>query len=159
MGFTIDEVTDIDAVWADLEMLSLGIIEYHRPWDDRPLRDDWALRMREFLKVGPHDLTLIARDESGAALAFVTGNVSSDYGIFEETFSFINNFYVLPEARAQSVGTTMLQRFEEWAVRCGATTLRLHVNVGNDIGKRFWDRCGFVPTEQVMVRPLGPVRA
>jgi hypothetical protein len=48
----------------------------------------------------------------------------------------------------------MLRRFEEWAKADGATELRLNVNAGNDLGRRFWDRGGFEPAELVMRKPL-----
>lgn len=153
--FHIEEVRDRDESWSDLKTLSLGIIEYHRPWNALALRADWAERMHDYVKVAPGHLTLIARNAAGKAVAFVNGSVTSDYGIFVETFAFINNFYVQPEARSQGVGREMLRRFEEWATAQGATDLRLNVLAGNDLGQRFWDASGFVPAEHVMSKPLG----
>ena len=152
--FSIEEVADFDAAWPDLEMLSLGIIDYHRPWDERALRADWSERMHGYLEGMQDSLTLIARNDAGAAVAFVTGKVEKDYGIFIESFAFIANFYVVPEARAQGVGSQLLRRFEDWARAEGATELRLHVNAGNELGQRFWEINQLHPIEYVMSKPL-----
>jgi aminoglycoside 6'-N-acetyltransferase I len=153
-AFYIEEVRDVRAVWPELERLMVGIIEYHRPWDARELRDDWAPRVREYLDRGPEIVTFLARNQAGRAVGFVSGYLQKDYGIFKEPFSFIDNVFVEEDNRGAGVGTALVERFEAWSKAQGATEVQLHVNAGNSLGQRFWDREGFRPSEYVMRKPV-----
>lgn len=157
MGFVIQRVTDLDADWADLEALSLGIIQYHQPWDARPLRPDWPQRMRDYLALKPDQIVMLARDDAGGAAGFVTGRIQRSPGIFELVTGFIDNMFVAEAARAQGVGSELLAAFEDWARNEGAAEILLHVNAQNSLGQRFWSGSGFAVTEHVMRRSLaGP---
>jgi len=140
--FVIGEVTDTDAVWPELEGLVLGIIEYHRPWDQRVLRADWATRMREYM--ASHCFTLVARSESGAPLGFLSGTVGPDVGIFEGVVGHIDNAFVIESARRQGVGRALAERFEKRCRDEGARSIRLDVAAGNSMGFVFWAQASFV---------------
>jgi GNAT superfamily N-acetyltransferase len=130
----------------------LGIIEYHRPWDQRVLKDGWARLMKEYMS--SHGVTFIARSSLGEPLGFMSGFVSRSNGVFEEMFAYMDNAYVEAGARAQGVGTAMLKRFEEWSIDQGATDLRLDVVAGNEIGSAFWAKSGFQVRRFEMSKPL-----
>lgn len=149
----IEEVRDLDAAWAELEPLMLGIIEYHRPWDPRTLVADWKQRIRAYMAVDGGNITLIARD-AGEAVAFLNGSMAPDGGIFEEGFAFINNIFVRDGSRGSGAGTALVRRFEEWARERGAHELRLHVNAGNEPGRASWGAGGFEVVEEVRRKPL-----
>jgi GNAT superfamily N-acetyltransferase len=151
--FHIDEVGDVRAAWADLEPLIAAIIEYHRPWDSRVLADDWAGTIRE-LMAGPGQFVLLGRDEAKVPVAFLHGSFHRSNLVFDDVFVFIENIYVVEAARGSGIGTDLVERFETWARQQGANEVRLHVNAGNAIGQRFWDREGFRPFEYLMRKPL-----
>jgi ribosomal protein S18 acetylase RimI-like enzyme len=150
--FVIEEVTDVDAAWPLIEPLLLGIVDYHKPWDQRPLRTDWASRARDYM--ASRGLTLLAKNASGEPVGFMSGFVSRDFGIFEEVYAYMDNAYVRADDRNQGVGTAMLNRFESWCRAQGATELRLDVVAGNELGFGFWTRSGFDVRRYEMVKGL-----
>lgn len=152
--FSIEGVRDVRAVWADLEPLVAGIIEYHRPWDARPLSEDWAGTIRE-LMAARGQYVLLARDEAGAAVAFLHGSFHRNNLVFDDVFVFVENIFVTVAARDSGIGTELVERFEAWGREQGATEVRLHVNAGNHLGQRFWGREGFSAFEYLMRKPLG----
>jgi GNAT superfamily N-acetyltransferase len=152
-SYRVEEVRDVRAVWAELEPLVAGIIEYHRPWDARVLTDGWQGTIRE-LMAGPGQYVLAGRDEAGKTVAFLHGSFHRNNLVFDDVFVFIENIYVLEEARHSGIGTELVERFEAWAREQGATDIRLHVNAGNALGQSFWNREGFTAFEYLMRKPL-----
>jgi GNAT superfamily N-acetyltransferase len=151
-GFEIQEITDMDAAWPELEPLILGLFDYHRPWDQRVLRPDWAAGMREYMAT--RCSTLLARGESGAPLGFLSGTVGPEVGIFEGVVGHIDNAFVVEEARGRGIGSGLLYRFETWCREHGAVELRLEVAHGNDLGLRFWQEKGYTTSMRAMRKPL-----
>jgi ribosomal protein S18 acetylase RimI-like enzyme len=150
-GFVIEEVTDLDAVWPELELLVLGIIEYHRPWDQRALKSGWAAIMRDYMA---RCLTLVARNEAGKAVGFLSGTVGPDVGIFEGVVGHIDNAFVIESARRRGVGQALTEQFEARCREQGAGEVRLDVAEGNELGLGFWRRSGYEVTMHAMRKPL-----
>jgi GNAT superfamily N-acetyltransferase len=153
MDFEIEEVLDIEGLWPELEPLMLGIIEYHKPWDSRELRPDWAARMRKHLVVSSETVTLLARAD-GRAVGFLNGNVRLDYGIYDDAIAYIANAFVEDEARGSGIGSALVARFEEWSQHRGASDLMLNVAAGNQLGIEFWNKSGFTIWGHSMVKTL-----
>jgi ribosomal protein S18 acetylase RimI-like enzyme len=153
-GFVIEEVTDLDAAWPELELLVLGIIEYHKPWDRRVLKAGWAPIMREYMATC---LTLVAR-ESGLAVGFLSGTVGPDVGIFEGAVGHIDNAFVIESARRRGVGQALTERFEARCRDRGANEVRLDVAEGNALGMGFWRRSGYEVTMHAMSKSLEAAR-
>jgi ribosomal protein S18 acetylase RimI-like enzyme len=149
--YAIEEVTDLDAVWPELELLVLGIIEYHRPWDQRVRKAGWAPIMREYMA---GCLTFVARDDSGRPIGFLSGTVGPEAGIFEGIAGHIDNAFVAADARGLGVGRALTQRFEAVCRAHGAAQVRLEVAVGNASGQAFWRRAGYEVTMEAMHKPL-----
>jgi GNAT superfamily N-acetyltransferase len=139
--FVIEEVTDFDAAWPELERLVMGIIDYHRPWDSRSLRHNWAPIMREYME--QRCVTLVAAGKESGLLGFLSGTIRSDFGIFEGTVGHIDNVFVVEQARGQGIGRGLFQRFEQMCLEQGAGEISLDVALGNDLGEDFWHQSGF----------------
>jgi GNAT superfamily N-acetyltransferase len=152
--FEIEEVADVKEAWSDLEPLVAGIIDYHKPWDHRRLREDWRERIRDHLASATEGLTLLARDNAGAPIAFLDGAITRDYGIFDEVVAAIDNTYVANGARGSGVGKALVGRFEAWARERGATEVRLNVQAGNTLGEEFWQARGFNTFQHRLSKPL-----
>ena len=151
-GFVIEEVANVVATWPDLEPLVLGILDFHRPWDARELRPDWATPMKEYMAT--HGMTLVARNNAGAAIAFLHGTVGPEVGIYEGVFGHIDNAFVLEAERSHGVGKALVERFEQWCRSHGAAEIRLDVAEGNVVGLGFWRRSGFEISMQAMRKKL-----
>jgi GNAT superfamily N-acetyltransferase len=140
--------------WADLEPLIIGIFEYHQPWDQRVFRSDWAPIMREYM--ASRCFTLLARDEAGAPLGFLSGTVGPEVGIFEGVVGHVDNAFVVQQSRGRGVGSALLHRFEAWCREHGAKELRLEVAHGNDLGLGFWQERGYAISMHAMRKTLEP---
>jgi GNAT superfamily N-acetyltransferase len=151
-AFVIEEVPDVVALWPELEPLVLGILDFHRPWDDRELRADWATPMREYMAT--HGLTLVARNTSGNAIAFLNGTVGPEVGIYEGIVGHIDNAFVLEQERSRGIGMALVERFEAWCRSRGATEIGLDVADGNVVGLGFWRRSGFKVNLHAMRKKL-----
>jgi GNAT superfamily N-acetyltransferase len=154
--FFIQQVTDLEQKWSEIEPLVLGQIEYHRAWDSRRLRDDWSTRMREFM--ANRGVTLLARNSTGRAIGFINGEVARDFAIFEEATGHISNAFVVDEERRHGVGVALLARFEDWCLEQGADEIRLEVAHGNDVGLNFWQKSGYAVSMHEMRKSLEAAR-
>jgi ribosomal protein S18 acetylase RimI-like enzyme len=152
--FVIEEVTDLDTAWPDLEALFLELEAYHEPFVNRTLRSDWAPRWREFIAPGDYRLILIARQDGIAQGYAIVRFVPHDYGLFEDAYGYIHDAYVREEARSQGIGRAMLRRAEEWSRSKGADEVRLNVYAANKLGSRFWTLAGFELQSMTMRKPL-----
>ena len=150
--YVIEEVMDFDKAWPALEALTFGIIEYHRPWDNRKLRPNWSGIMREYMET--QCTTLPARRPGGEAIGFLTGTIRSDFGIFEGTFGHVDNAFVVERARKEGIGRGLYDRFEGICRARGASEVRLEVATGNKLGARFWRGAGFEVQMQEMSKSL-----
>jgi GNAT superfamily N-acetyltransferase len=151
--FVVEEVTDIDTAWPELVALFRGQIDFHLPYKTRTLRPDWEQRWREHLKQDTNRLLLVARQD-GRVVGLVNAYFTDDYGLFQEAFGFIDDAFVLEEARGQGIGTALLQRAESWCQERGASELRLQAMLRNELAMGFWQRRGFVPEFQRFVKPF-----
>jgi GNAT superfamily N-acetyltransferase len=158
-GFAIEEVTDMDTAWPEVESLLSGIIEYHEPIDSRRPSENWPERWRGHLTGRQDGIFILARSEDGSAIAFMDGSVFRDPGIFDEVFGYIDDAFVRADHRANGVGSALLDRFEAWSRSQGATVIRLEVVAANELGMSFWTRAGFEVERHVMHKELkkGPL--
>jgi GNAT superfamily N-acetyltransferase len=108
--------------------------------------------MREFM--ASRGVTFVARNSSGEAIGMVNGDVTSDFGIFDEVVGHINNAFVVEDGRRGGVGTGLVDAFEAWCRLHGATEVRLEVVSGNQIGAGFWHKAGYAVTLHEMHKPL-----
>ena len=150
--FTIEEVSDLSVAWAELEPLVLGIVEYHRPWDQRRLRSNWADIMREYMAA--QCVTLLARSASGQPIGFLRGTVRADYGIFEGVEGHVDNAFVVGPMRGSGVGRSLYQQFEAICLARGTREVYLDVALDNEVGDSFWRTRGFMTAMRQMKKSL-----
>ena len=156
--FEIEEVRDLEAAWPELEPLLIGILEYHRAWDLRPLRTDWRTRWMTYFASRSDSIFLLAFRQDGRAVGFLNGSVVRDHGIFDQAFGDIDNAFVQEESCAKGVGTALLRNFETWCRGGGAAEVRLHVDAANQLGVQFWTKAGFQTYSFAMKKRLEPSR-
>ncbi|MFE2726007.1 GNAT family N-acetyltransferase [Kitasatospora sp. NPDC059327] len=73
----------------------------------------------------------------------VAGGVPGDSGTHE-----LRSVWVSPRARGRGVGDRLIAAVETWALRSGATTLKLAVIPGNEPAVALYRRNGFVVAEE-----------
>src|SRR5215217_9141898 len=125
-SITIEEVRDLERVWAELKQLFLELHEYHQPWLARQLRPDWEQRWHDYVTIGDDRLILLAQQD-GKAVAYLNASIRRDYGLFTETVGFIDDAYVQAGLRRLGLGSEMLARAEGWFRERGVEDVRLNV--------------------------------
>lgn len=63
---------------------------------------------------------------------------------------------VIEEWRGHGLGTALLEVIEDWARETGLDALELDVATGNDGARRLYERMGYRPASEHLVKRLGP---
>jgi ribosomal protein S18 acetylase RimI-like enzyme len=151
-SFEIEEVRDIDAVWADLCELFLGLYRHQEAYSP-PLVSDWQRRWRTYLSNGQERLILLGRVE-GSAAGMMNTRIQRSSGVYDEMFGFVEDAYVDPAHRGSGLAQAMLQRTEAWCYGKAVDYLRLSVHAQNELGRHFWDKSGFEPMLEIVSKTL-----
>lgn len=122
-----------------------------------PLRDDagsiWKRQLAGRLDA-PISVILVA-DAGGDRLdGFVAAQIKrlpNHLSVDKPKVGFISELFVVPEARRHRVGHALVAAAFDWFRRADVGSVELHVMVGNDGARRFWEAVGFVP-ELVQMR-------
>ena len=151
-AYEIEEVRDIEAAWADLCGLFLGLYHHHGP-NLPPLVEGWERRWRSHL-AGPQERLLLLGRVEGEAVGFMNSRINRDSGLYRETFAFVEDAYVETEHRGSGLAQALLERTEAWCWSKRIDLLRLNVHVKNDLGMHFWDKSGFEPMMHIVTKTL-----
>lgn len=105
----------------------------------------FAGRLREPLEV------LLAIDDGGTPIGFVELNIRAHAeGCDTNSVGYLEGWYVVPEARQQGVGRTLMEAALAWARREGCSEFASDALVDNEIGAAAHRALGF--TEVVQLR-------
>jgi ribosomal protein S18 acetylase RimI-like enzyme len=85
---------------------------------------------------------LVAEDALGRRLGFVYAVPATDFFTGEE-HGHVSDIAVAPEAEGRGVGRALMAAAEAWARARGYRALSLHVFVGNDGARAFYERLGY----------------
>ena len=114
----------------------------HRLWKDD--LDECTRAFADYQKNQAQQtaLTLLAFDDSEAALGFIEGELRSDYveGADIRPIGYVEGVYIDPHARRQGVGDRLIREF---AKRVNATTLASDTEVKNERSQEFHKAIGF----------------
>lgn len=87
--------------------------------------------------------TFVAEGEDGEIIGFATAHRWGTPPIqVEASEVFIDEFYVVPDARRQGVGSRLAAALRDWADELEADRLRLRVLSANEAGRAFWQSVG-----------------
>ena len=122
-----------------------------------PLRDDaaelWKRQLSGRLD-SPVSVVLVAPESDGTLLGFLaaqTKRLPPHLAADRPKVGFISELFVRPGARRRGIGRSLVETAFDWFTRADVGSIELHVLVGNDSGRRFWEELGFVP-ELVQMR-------
>jgi ribosomal protein S18 acetylase RimI-like enzyme len=71
----------------------------------------------------------------------------------------ITALYVAPERRGQAVSDALVAAGARWARERGFTRIQLFVTSSNVLAKRFYQRVGFAPIQEIWSAPLDAAAA
>lgn len=134
---TVRQVTTDDwAVWRDVRLAALADAPYAfnsrlADWNDGG-EERWRARLT---LPGSYNLVAFAGDRPVG----VVRGVPHDDGSSE-----LHSMWVRPEVRGRGVGDRLMSAVEEWATRCGYTTLKLAVFPDNAAAIALYLRHGYV---------------
>jgi GNAT superfamily N-acetyltransferase len=123
-----------------------------------PLRDDaaeiWTRQLASRLD-SPVSVILVSESNDGAKLTgFLAAQVKRlppHLTTDNAKVGFISEVFVEPAVRRHKVGEALVAAAFAWFDRALVGSVELHVVVGNDVARDFWERMGFVP-ELVQMR-------
>jgi GNAT superfamily N-acetyltransferase len=122
-----------------------------------PLRDDgvevWKRQLSGRLD-SPVSVVLVAPASDGTLLGFLaaqTKRLPPHLAADKPKVGFVSELFVRPEARRRSTGRLLVDAAFDWFRRADVGSIELHVLVGNEGGRKFWEELGFVP-ELVQMR-------
>jgi GNAT superfamily N-acetyltransferase len=102
--------------------------------------------------------TLVAEradGEAGALVGFATAHRWGPPPIYAEASEvFVDEFYVVPDARRQGVARRLVAALRDWADELEADRLRLRVMYANEAGRAFWRSVGGAPFSVAMTLEL-----
>ncbi len=146
-----DEIDRVGALWR-------AMYDYQRAHGMLlPLRDDateiWTRQLAGRLD-SPVSVVLVSEAEDGALTGFLAAQIKRlppHLTTGNAKVGFISEVFVEPAARRHKVGEALVAAAMAWFDRAEVGSVELHVVVGNDVARAFWERMGFTP-ELVQMR-------
>jgi len=74
-------------------------------------------------------------------------------------YAYISDIVVLAAYRGRGLGHALLRRAEQFAARCGATTLKINVLARNPTAARVYRSVGFRDYQVTLVKDTSPPKA
>ena len=143
--FVIEEVTDLDATWPEIEPLRAALAEYSSGLRKVPRIGGWRDHLRETHPSGPDAITLLAKSE-GEADGFMCCETMHNHLMYDESFVYIESAFVTEELRHAGVGRALLDHAEAWCGRRGIRQMRTTTDATNALGMVGWPALGFSPS-------------
>lgn len=101
----------------------------------------------------------LAAVEEGTILGILFASIariSGEYLILEKKVTgYVNDVYVLPEARGKGVAWSLVEEAERWFSEMGADSFELHTVNGNDEAEGFWKSYGLNPVSTCYFKIIG----
>lgn len=154
---TIRAATKEDT-WA-VQRLFKALHDLNTSLDPRfALADNWERYLGEHLKrewEGARSLTLIAWDaDRPIGLLMLAGY--SDSPLFHyRHWAEILALYIDPEIRGGMLASRFVKTAKKWAADHGYGRIQLYVTATNDRAKRFYEKAGFEPVQEIWRLELG----
>jgi GNAT superfamily N-acetyltransferase len=153
MNCEIEEITDLDAAWGEVEPLMAGLSEYTAALRGVRRVDGWRRRLRGSALSGPETLTVLARLD-GKAVGLLTCGIAHKFLDYDETFAYVDSGFVVEGLRHGGLGRAMLEYAEAWCRERGIRQLRTTVDGTNELGQAAWHGLGFRPSSYNLTKWL-----
>lgn len=133
---------------------------YNASLDPRfALADDWPRVLAEHLehvRATGHGAVLLAWEgDKPVGLAMVASHTDSPLFKYRRWAELVA-IYVDPDARGGPIARQLLDAVEAWAHEHGHDRVQLYVTTANERARRFYDRAGYRPVQEIWRRELGP---
>jgi ribosomal protein S18 acetylase RimI-like enzyme len=124
------------------------------------LADGWERLLTEHLtqeRETQRGVTLLAWD-GDTPLGFAMMGAHTDSPLFRyRTWAELTALHVVPAARGRGVADLLLAAGTAWALERGYAEVRLYVTAANERARRFYDRSGFRPIQEIWTADLNAV--
>ena len=154
MALTIDEVDDIEAVWADFWPLSDELQEYHAQLTGGVRRPNSEAGSRRRVLQRPESdqrLLMLVRDR-GTAVGTGMGRLIEGGWSRQEEVGQLNIFYLRPDSRGSTMVLEMQRRIEDCLRENGQRYAERGVHAPNTRALRLWNHLGFEPYRETSRR-------
>jgi ribosomal protein S18 acetylase RimI-like enzyme len=152
-----DSLDELEPLWKALHAHHASVAPRLAGRGTRSADEGWRLRRQTYEDwlSQPDPFCLLARlDERPVGYAMVTLGGGLRSWKVGEHIADVQTLSVLPEAKANGVGTRLMDAVEEELRHRGIKELRLLVLSGNDAATRFYERRGMAVISDVMLGNL-----
>jgi ribosomal protein S18 acetylase RimI-like enzyme len=144
--------------WA-VQRLFKGLHDFNARLDPRfELADEWERYLDEHLRRewnGAQSLTLVAWDaDRPIALLMLAGYCDSPLFKYRQ-WAEILALYIDPDVRGGMLALRLIRMARKWATENGYDRIQLYVTASNERAKKFYDKTGFKPVQEVWRLELG----
>ena len=128
---------------AEVGRLWLRLLSEHAAFEPRfDVAEDalerWTNDFEHWLR--DEQFRIVVAEHAGGVVGFITASLwqpAPIYALVEEVY--INELYVLPEARGEGIGRRLVEAIREWAAAYPVCRLRIGVLAANAQGRAFWE--------------------
>lgn len=147
-----------DDIWA-VKKLFKGLHDFNASLDPRfTLADNWEQYLKEHLKRewnGARSLTIVVWDEERPIALLMLGGYSDSPLFRYRHWAEILALYIDPEVRGGMLALRLIRMAKRWASEHGYDRIQLYVTATNDRARRFYEKSGFKPVQEIWRMELG----
>jgi ribosomal protein S18 acetylase RimI-like enzyme len=124
------------------------------------LADGWERVLADHLiqeRETRHGATLLAWDGDDPVGLAMMGTHTDSPLFRHRSWAELSALHVVPAARGRGVADLLLAAGTAWAQERGYTEVRLYVTASNERARRFYDRSGFRPIQEIWTADLNAV--
>jgi GNAT superfamily N-acetyltransferase len=148
---SIDDLPQMLELWRALE-------EAQREFRVLPTRADAEERVSGMLReaIADENAAVFVVDDDGQLVGMAIAEVSPTgaHSLADAMLCELSRVVIAPERRGEGLGTGLLEAAEEFGRARGAAWLSARIFTGNEAGRAFWARHGFVPRYEQRVRMI-----
>ncbi len=135
-----NDIDDIMSLWNESRL-------YHAELDPRlSMVDDAHLKAREYYvsQLTSADTVFYIATSSDTPIGYLCAQIQKAPPVHKiQRFGFIDGLFVRETFRRMGVGTSLVTLAMDWFEEQQISMVQLSVASMNEIGIRFWERCGF----------------
>jgi ribosomal protein S18 acetylase RimI-like enzyme len=124
------------------------------------LADGWERVVSEHLaqeRMSQRSVTFLAWDGDNPIGMAMMGTHTDSPLFRHRSWAELSALHVIPAARGRGVADLLLAAGTVWAQECGYAEVRLYVTASNERARRFYDRAGFRPIQEIWTADLNAV--
>ncbi len=119
-------------------------------WDET-VEDEHRDEMLDIIEHPETQCVLVGEDENGRLVGFLEVSIRPFVEDCEtDNVGYLEGWFVEPESRKKSVGSSLVQHAEEWAKRKGCREIASDAEIGNELSLKAHVSLGYQETSRLV---------